>query len=430
MTVKTYFIDEAKIYVEGGKGGDGCVSFRREKFVPRGGPDGGNGGRGGHVILVGSSSVRTLLDYHYKSHYKAEKGEHGKGKLQHGRDGKDLRLLVPLGTVIYDDEGRVIGEILEEGQQIVVARGGKGGRGNASFVNSVRQAPTLRELGEPGEARWIRLELRLLADVGLVGFPNAGKSTLISRVSKARPKIADYPFTTLNPHLGTVRLEDGRTFVICDLPGIIEGASEGKGLGLKFLKHISRSAVILILLDLQDPTYEPEVAYETLINELKQYDPSLLKRVRIVAGNKIDIPEARKKVPRVADYFAKLDIPFFPISAVTGEGINPLLYKLADEVERNPREIVEKEPDVIVPEVEEITVTKLDENVYEVKGKKVEQAVSMTDFDNEESVLYLQKKLKKMGVEEKLIEAGAKEGDTIVIGRVQFDFFPEGEGKR
>jgi GTP-binding protein len=423
--MKTYFIDEAKIYVEGGRGGNGCVSFRREKYVPRGGPDGGDGGRGGHVILVGSSSVRTLLDYHYKRHYKAQDGGHGKGKFQNGRDGDDCRLYVPLGTVVYNEEGQVLGEILKEGQELIVARGGRGGRGNAAFVNSVRQAPSIRELGEPGEARWIRLELRLLADVGIVGFPNAGKSTFISRVSKARPKIADYPFTTLNPHLGTVRLSDGRTFVICDLPGIIEGASEGRGLGLKFLKHISRAAVILIMLDLADPLREPLKAYETLLKELEKYEPGLLSRVKVVAGNKIDLSEARAKVEQIKGYFKEKGIPFYPISAVTGEGIEPLLYKLAEEVEKHAREIVEREPDIVVPEKDEIEVIRVDESVFEVKGRRVERVVAMTDFDNEEAVLNLQKKLKRMGIEEKLKEAGASYGDTVIIGKVTFDFLPE-----
>lgn len=423
--MKTYFIDEATIYVKGGRGGDGCVSFRREKYVPRGGPDGGNGGRGGHVILVGSSSVRTLLDFHYKRHYKAGKGEHGKGKFQNGRDGKDLYLQVPIGTIVYDENQEVLGEILEEGQTIIVAHGGKGGRGNASFVSSVRQAPTMRELGEPGEARTIRLELRLLADVGVVGFPNAGKSTFISRISNAKPKIADYPFTTLNPHLGTVRLEDGRTFVICDLPGIIEGASEGKGLGLKFLKHISRAAVILIMLDLIDPKKEPIEAYNALLHELKKYDETLTERVRVVAGNKIDVPEAVNKSKEVEKYFKEIGVPYFAISAVTGEGVDRLIYKLAEEVEKYPRQLVKSEHHVIKPEADDIKVLKLDEGVYEVKGKKVERAVNMTDFENEESVIYLQKKLKKMGVEEKLLEAGAKKGDTVVIGKIKFDFIPE-----
>jgi len=423
--MKTHFIDEAKIYVEGGRGGNGCTSFRREKFVPRGGPDGGDGGRGGHVILVGSGSVRTLLDYHYKRHYRAQNGEHGKGKFQHGKDGEDLRLYVPIGTVVYDENGRILGEILKEGQELIVARGGKGGRGNASFVNPVRQAPTMRELGEPGEARWIRLELRLLADVGIVGFPNAGKSTFISRVSKARPKIADYAFTTLTPNLGTVKMPDGRTFVICDLPGIIEGASEGKGLGLKFLKHISRAAVILIMLDLADQEREPVQAFRTLIEELKNYDPDLPARVKVVAGNKIDIPGARVKAEQIKEYFDKQGIPFFPISAVTGEGIDPLLYKLAEEVEKHEREIVEREPDVIVPEIDEIEVVKVDDGVFQVRGKRAERAVAMTDFDNEEAVLGLQKKLKKMGIEEKLKEAGAVLGDTVIIGNVTFEFMPE-----
>lgn len=422
--MKTHFIDEAKIYVEGGRGGDGCVSFRREKYVPRGGPDGGNGGRGGHVVLRGSDSVRTLIDYHFKRHYKAERGEHGKGKLQHGRNGEDIVLPVPVGTVVYDEAGDVIGEILQVGQELVVARGGRGGYGNAHFVNSVRQAPTLRELGEPGEARWIRLELRLLSDVGLVGFPNAGKSTLISRISKAKPKIADYPFTTLSPHLGTVRLEDGRSFVVCDLPGIIEGASEGRGLGIKFLKHISRSAVIVIVLDLTDPRIEPEEAYKKLLNELRKYDPSLVERVRVVAGNKIDIPEAREKVEGLKQFFEKKKALFYPVSAVTGEGLNDLLYALADIVYSTEREIVPLETRTVIPKVEGFEVEAY-EDYFEVKGREVERAVAMTDFENEESVLNLQKKLKKWGVEEALRRAGAEKGDTVVIRGIEFDFMPE-----
>jgi GTP-binding protein len=423
--MKTYFIDEAKIYVEGGKGGDGCVSFRREKYVPKGGPDGGNGGRGGHVILIGSKSARTLLDYHFKRHYRAENGKHGKGKLMHGQSGSDLYLPVPLGTVVYDENGKIIGEVLEDGQELVVARGGSGGRGNAAFVTSVRQAPTIRELGEPGESRWIKLELRLLGDVGVVGFPNAGKSTFISRVSRAKPKIADYPFTTLNPHLGTVKLSDGRSFVVCDLPGIIEGASEGRGLGIKFLKHISRAAVILIMLDLADTAREPAYAYETLLKEIGKFDSSLLKRVRMVAGNKIDIPAARERVSEVKKYFNEKGIPFFPISAATGEGIDSLLYALADEVSKNLPEVVLPEPTVERPEIHEIRVEKLDDGVYEVRGKRIERAVSMTDFENEESVLALQKKLKRLGVEEELLRAGAKRGDTVIIKGYEFDFYPE-----
>lgn len=420
------FIDEVKIYVEGGRGGNGCVSFRREKYVPRGGPDGGDGGKGGSVILIGDVSKRTLLDYHFKRHYKAEKGAHGQGKLKSGKDGKDLVLPVPLGTVIKDENGRIIGEILKHGQKVIVARGGKGGRGNAKFATSIRQAPSFCEKGEPGESRWIKLELRILADVGLVGFPNAGKSTLISRVSKARPKIADYPFTTLIPHPGTVFLPDGRTFVICDLPGIIEGASLGKGLGTRFLRHISRAAIILYVLDLASPEIEPEEAFKVLQNELKSYDASLLKRAFLVAGNKIDIPEAREKVERVSKYFSSLDIRFFPISAATGEGVEKLLYALADEVSKTPREIVAGEPEIIIPEIpEDIKIKKIADGVFEVTGRAVEMAALTTDIENEEAVLHLQKKFARFDLEEKLLKAGAKRGDTVIIAGIEFDFEPD-----
>lgn len=420
------FIDEVKIYVEGGRGGDGCVSFRREKYIPRGGPDGGDGGRGGSVISVGDSSKRTLIDYHFKRHYKAQRGGHGQGKLRKGKDGKDLILPVPPGTIIKDDKGHIIGEIFEHGQKIVIARGGKCGRGNAYFATSTRQAPSFSEKGEPGDKRWIYLELRVLADVGLLGFPNAGKSTLISKVSKARPKIADYPFTTMIPHLGTVLLPDGRTFFICDLPGIIEGASRGKGLGTRFLRHISRAAIILYVLDLTSTDMEPENAFEVLKKELASYDVSLLERTFMVAGNKIDVPEARMKKDRVKKYFDSTGIKFFPISAVTGEGIQELLYALADESEKSPREIVVGEPELIIPEKpEEVLVKKVAERVFEVSGKAVEIAALTTDLENEEAVLHLQKKFARLNVEEKLLEAGAKRGDTVVIAGIEFDFEPD-----
>lgn len=420
------FVDEAKIYVEGGRGGNGCVSFRREKYVPRGGPDGGDGGHGGSVILEGREGMRTLLDYHFKKHYKAGKGEHGQGKLRHGKSGDDLVLPVPLGTVVRDEDGNIIGEILEDGQRLVVAAGGRGGRGNAHFVSSVRQAPTIAEKGEPGEKRWITLELRLLADVGLVGFPNAGKSTLISRISKARPKIADYPFTTLTPNLGTVKLPDGRTFVVCDLPGIIEGASQGKGLGTRFLRHISRAVILVYLIDLADETRDPVQTFEILQKEVGSYDAKLLERPFVVAGNKIDVPAARKKGEAIRTYFEEKGIPFFLISAATGEGLEPFLYHLADMVHSTPREIVETPREVIIPAQEDsFEVIKVDEGVFEVKGKVVERMVNMTDMENEEAVIRLQKKLKNLGVEEALKESGAREGDTVIIAGIEFDFYPE-----
>ncbi len=420
------FIDEARIYVEGGHGGNGCISFRREKYIPYGGPDGGDGGKGGDIVVVGDSSKRTLLNYHFKRHYKAQRGYHGQGRLRKGKDGKDLVLPVPLGTIIKDDKGCIIGEILKHGQKIVIAHGGKGGHGNAYFATSTRQAPSFSEKGEPGEKRWLNLELRVLADVGLVGFPNAGKSTFISKVSKARPKIADYPFTTLTPNLGTVLLPDGRTFVICDLPGIIEGASKGKGLGTRFLRHISRAATILYVLDLASSEIEPENAFEVLRKELENYDSNLLKRTFMVAGNKIDIPEARSKKGRIERHFKSLGIKFFPISAVTGEGVQELLYTIADEVEKSPREIVACEPELIVlKKPEKVVVKKVAEGVYKVSGKAVEMATLTTDLENEEAVLHLQEKFSKLNLEERLLQAGAKRGDIIIIAGIEFDFEPD-----
>ncbi len=305
--------DRAKIWVEGGRGGDGCVSFRREKYVPRGGPDGGDGGDGGSVILEVDPQINTLLYFSKHIHFRAEKGQHGRGKNQRGKDGEDLIVKVPPGTEVYDAEtGELLGDLVKPGQRLVVARGGKGGRGNAAFATPENQAPRKRERGKEGEKRWIRLELKLIADVGLVGFPNAGKSTLLSAISNARPKIASYPFTTLQPHLGTVeRLNIKLTFA--DLPGIIEDAHKGKGLGLEFLRHIERTRMLLFVLDV---TSDPAWDYNVLLQELRAYNPELLKRKRVIALNKIDLGEP----PPVG-----FDVPTFPISAKERKNLDPLL---------------------------------------------------------------------------------------------------------
>jgi GTP-binding protein len=422
------FIDEATIHVAAGAGGNGCVSFRREKYVPRGGPDGGDGGDGGSVILRGDASKRTLYDYHLQRHYKAQRGGHGRGSKRHGEKGEDLVLPVPVGTVVKDEQGRMIGEILEDGQELVVARGGAGGRGNAHFVSSVRQAPHFAEKGLPGEERWITLELRLLADVGLVGLPNAGKSTLISVISRARPKIADYPFTTLTPQLGTVSLPDGRTFVVCDLPGLIEGAAEGKGLGTRFLRHLSRTAVLAYVIDLAGPIPFAE-ALDTLRSEIERYDASLLERPQLVVGTKLDLPEARAAVE---DARRTSPLPLYPISAVTGEGLQELLYKLGDLVEKTPREVVL--PDIVVVEPahrgtsrqsREVTITRLDDRVFAVSGEYLDKAVLATDLENEEAVLRLVQKMRRLELDEKLLAAGARRGDTIVIAGYEFEFEPD-----
>ena len=326
------FIDRAKIFVQGGAGGNGCVAFRREKFVPKGGPAGGDGGKGGDVVLVADRNVHTLLDFKYKRHYKAERGRHGEGNKRSGRSGEDLEIKVPVGTVVKDAEtGEVLGDLTEHGQRLVVAKGGRGGRGNAAFATPTRRAPDFAEPGQPGEERWIELELKLLADVGLVGFPNAGKSTFLSRISKAKPEIADYPFTTLRPILGVAKVGDF-SFVVADIPGLIEGAHQGKGLGHEFLRHIERTKLLLHLIDLTNPEMEPEEAFEKINRELSLYSPELTKKPQIVVGTKIDALTDRSKVERLKRYFKEKGYPFFAVSAVTGEGMEELLNFVAQKL--------------------------------------------------------------------------------------------------
>ncbi|MEM4408188.1 MAG: GTPase ObgE [Candidatus Caldarchaeum sp.] len=330
------FIDEAKIYVKAGRGGNGCISFRREKFVPRGGPDGGDGGKGGDVVIEARSNMTSLLDFRYKQHYRAKSGEHGRGKNQHGKGAPPLIVPVPVGTVVKDAAtGKVIADLTRDGQRVTVARGGRGGKGNARFVTPTRQAPRYAERGEDGEERTLQLELKLLADVGIVGFPNAGKSTLISRISAATPKIADYPFTTLFPNLGVVRYGEGKTFVIADIPGLIKGAHEGAGLGIAFLKHIERTRVLIHLLDLSPYTgRDPIEDYKTMNEELASYDADLMKKPQIVAANKIDLKEAQDNLSKVRDYFEKEGIEVIPISSLTGEGLDRLIQKTVAVLER------------------------------------------------------------------------------------------------
>ena len=420
------FIDEAKIFVKAGDGGNGVVSFFRAKYIPKGGPDGGDGGRGGSVVLEVDEGLRTLMDFRYQRHFKATRGQHGQGANKKGADGEDIVLKVPPGTLARDEEGNILTDLTEPGERAVVAKGGMGGRGNAHFATPTRRSPSFAEKGEPGEERWIILELKLLADVGLVGFPNAGKSTLISRISAARPKIAEYPFTTLIPNLGMVSLSDGRSFVVADIPGLIKGAHMGKGLGHGFLKHIERTGVIVHMLDLAGlEGRDPIEDFEAIGEELRLYDPELAARPQIVAGNKIDIPEAEQNIARVADYMKQKSIPFYPISAAVGTGIDKLLYTIADTLDRIERAPIKREAKKIAPapRPEEISVFKKD-NTWVVHGVNVERMVAMTDFDNEYAIIHLQRRLKAVGVEDKLIESGAKEGDTVRIGKMTFDFYP------
>ncbi len=324
------FVDEALIYVAGGNGGNGCMAFRREKFVPRGGPSGGDGGDGGTVYLRASHHLNTLLTFRYNPRYAAERGGHGEGSNRHGRNGADCVVDVPVGTLVYDaDTGECLADLTTDGQMVAVARGGRGGRGNARFANSVNRAPRRHEPGQPGERRTLRLELKLLADVGLVGYPNAGKSTFIAAVSAARPKIADYPFTTLVPNLGVVGLEDYRSFVIADIPGIIEGAHEGRGLGLQFLRHIERTRLLLHLVDVSAmAVHDPVTAYDAIEHELARYDPELAARPRLVVATKQDIADPARTAA-LKQHCQQLGVPCFSVSAVTGEGIPPLIQQVA-----------------------------------------------------------------------------------------------------
>ncbi len=330
------FIDEAKIYIKSGRGGKGCISFRREKFIPRGGPNGGDGGDGGDVFLVAKRNMSSLLDHRYKQHYKAENGENGRGKDQHGKNASALLIPVPVGTVVRDFfNGEILGDLTEDGQTLCVAKGGSGGRGNARFATATNRAPRYAQPGEEGEELTLALELKLLADVGILGFPNAGKSTLISRISAARPKIADYPFTTLVPNLGVVSYDEGKTFVIADIPGLIKGAHEGGGLGIKFLKHIERTNILIHLIDLSPFTErDPIEDYHIMNKELKAYSAELGGKNQIVALNKIDITEAREKLKAVEIQFKKLGTNAFPISSATGEGIKELIREIGKNLEK------------------------------------------------------------------------------------------------
>ena len=328
------FIDEAKIFLHGGDGGNGCVSFRREKYVPRGGPNGGNGGDGGNIILQADSGLATLLDLQFKRHFRADRGQHGKGKEMDGRGGKDIVLRVPVGTTVRDaDTGDVVADLIEAGQQYLAAKGGRGGRGNRSFLSATQRVPRQAEAGKPGEERTLILELKLLADVGLVGRPNAGKSTLISRISAARPKIADYPFTTLTPQLGVVKAGNYQSFTVADIPGLIEGAHLGAGMGIRFLKHIERTRLFIHLIDLNDPEFkDPLKSYQKIDAELNAYSPQFKKRKRWVVFTKVDLIQDPKQLKKAQAVFAKKKLKTFAISAVTGEGVTELVEALGKEL--------------------------------------------------------------------------------------------------
>jgi GTPase len=413
------FVDEAQVNLRGGDGGAGAMSFRREAHVPRGGPDGGDGGDGGDVILRADRNVASLLAFRDHPHRRAASGAHGSGKRRRGAAGDDLVVLVPEGTVVKTRDGNVVADLVCHGDSYVAARGGRGGRGNARFLSNARRAPSFAEQGEYGEEEWFRLELRLMADAALVGFPNSGKSTLISTVSAARPKVADYPFTTLEPHLGVVRSQ-GYEFVLADIPGLVEGAAEGRGLGHRFLRHVERARVLVLLLDLarvegEDPEQESPAEQErVLLQELGRYRPELLDRPRLVVGSKADV--------------ALFEFEGRRISAVTHEGLDELVGTLGAMVADARAGEPEREPFVVLRPVEEgFSVVRDDDGAWRVTGKGAERVVAMADLTNEEAVAYVQDRFRRMGVERALARAGAREGDTVRVGPVELEYV-EGVG--
>lgn len=424
------FIDEVTIHVKAGDGGAGCMSFRREAHVPKGGPDGGDGGHGGNVVLEADPGLSSLIDYRFKHHFKAPRGTHGKGSRLDGARGNDMVLRVPLGTVIRDMEtGEQLGDLTRAGQQAIVAEGGHGGRGNPHFVTPTRRAPSFAELGVPGEERSVVLELKLLADAALVGMPSVGKSSLIARMSAARPKIADYPFTTLVPNLGVVRASEGRNFVVADVPGLIEGASEGKGLGHAFLRHIERTALILHVVDLTGSYEQRDVIsdYEIIERELALHAEELAARPKIIVGNKSDAADTEQASARMRERAEAEEVPYFEVSAVTGAGMDPLIRSVAERVHEIRAARVEEESVEVVYQHRKrkergFEVTNLGGGVFRIDGRGIERMVVQTEWDNEEAVAFLQKRLVRAGVEQALAEAGARDGDEIrIVGR-SFEF--------
>jgi len=429
------FVDRVVLHVTAGNGGHGCASVHREKFKPLGGPDGGNGGRGGNVVLIVDPQVHTLLDFHHHPHQKAGNGRPGAGKHRQGADGADLELRVPNGTVVHAVDGSVLADLTGAGTRYVVAQGGRAGLGNAALASTRRKAPGFALLGEPGDAFDVVLELKSMADVGLVGFPSAGKSSLVAAMSAARPKIADYPFTTLVPNLGVVNASE-TTFTVADVPGLIPGAAQGKGLGLDFLRHIERCSVLLHVLDCAtlEPGRDPISDLEAIEAELSQYSSSLgdlLSRPRLVALNKVDVPEARELADFVTDELSSRGYRVFDISAVSHEGLRELTFALAALVEdyRLTHEAIEPARIVITPKAVDdsgftVEPDPAEDGAFIVRGAKPERWVKQTQFDNDEAVGFLADRLARLGVEEQLAKLGAEPGATVTIGDFVFDFEP------
>ncbi len=419
------FIDEAIVEVKAGDGGDGCLAFRREKYVALGGPFGGNGGRGANIIFKADSGLNTLVDFRYNKLIKGKHGENGLGKGMHGKAAEDVILKVPVGTTIIDeDTGLVISDLTKDKEEVIVAKGGRGGRGNMAFATQANPAPNYAENGEPGEELKIKLELKLLADVGLVGKPSVGKSTIISKISASKPKIADYPFTTLKPNLGVVRVPDGRSFVVADLPGLIEGAAEGTGLGDKFLKHVERTRVIAHVIDMSGYTNDPYDDYVTINEELRKFDENLLKKPQIILANKMDMEDSKENLKKFKEKVSK---EVYEISAIKGEGLDKVVYKLADLLDSIPKTQLytndKFESHVIYKFKEEkpYKITK-EGNRYIISGDEVIKLFKMSRLDTDEAVLRFSNKLKKMGIDDELRNMGIEEGDIVQILDFEFEF--------
>ena len=425
------FLDRVKIWVQAGGGGDGAATFRREAHVPRGGPDGGDGGRGGSVYLVVDPGETTLRDFQHRHHFKGEPGGRGERARRHGKAGQDLRLSVPPGTGVYDDaSGALLADLVAQGQEALVGRGGRGGLGNTHFKTPTNQAPRHAQKGEPGEARWLRLELRLIADIGLVGLPNAGKSTLLGALTAARPKIADYPFTTLEPNLGVLDLgdEDERRPTIADVPGLIEGASSGAGLGHAFLRHVERTRVLVHVVD--GSARDPEWDYSVIRDELEAHDPRLLEKPTLVAFNKLDLPSAAEAWPAFRSARMRDDTALTGISAASGQGLDELRSTLAELLPPAAELAGEPEPTGVVVHrldtmADTFAVEKGEDGAFRVRGRRIERLAAQTNFDNEESAERFQRDLARLGIEDELRRAGVRSGDTVRIGGTELEWEPQ-----
>jgi GTP-binding protein len=425
------FVDQVTVFVKGGDGGNGMVTFRREKYVPNGGPSGGDGGNGADVVFEVEEGLRTLMDFRYNRHFKAPRGENGMSKNMHGRNAQEMIVKVPPGTVVTDTKtGEVIADLTLHKQRAVIAKAGRGGRGNARFATPANPAPEIAENGEPGTEREVTLELKVLADVGLVGFPSVGKSTLLSVVSAAKPKIAEYHFTTITPNLGVVETEDGRSFVMADLPGLIEGAHEGVGLGHQFLRHIERTRVILHVIDMS--AMEGRDPYDDFVKinaELKQYNLRLTERPQLVIANKMDIPGAEENLQVFKEKLAD-NIPVYPISAITRQGLREVLFATADLLEKTPifplidEETLEEQRVLYKHYKEEVgfNITREADGTFVISGDKIERLFKMTDFSREDSVRRFSKQMRTMGIDEELRENGAVDGDIVRILKFEFEF--------